>query len=116
MATIETEVTPAEVLERIPTEDDVAFMARTLDRARPGWAEEIDLDTLNLEGSHNCVTGQTWHSFTQGQEAMSKVIGIETFQAVVFKLADADQGVGYQGPFHDNRHLPRWREEVEARR
>lgn len=40
--------------------------ARLLDERRPGWHQEINLDTLNLNSYHNCVLGQLYGRYDRG--------------------------------------------------
>lgn len=40
--------------------------AALLDRTKPGWAEEIDLEKLNLGSGTHCVLGQLYLSYRIG--------------------------------------------------
>jgi hypothetical protein len=44
--------------------------ATILDVFRPGWAHEIDLDSLNLADCHACVLGQTFGDYNGGAEKL----------------------------------------------
>lgn len=41
-----------------------------LDRVRPGWRDEIDLDTLDIGSLDCCVMGQLYGSYTRGLDAL----------------------------------------------
>ena len=51
-------------------EERVAKGAALLDQERPGWWQEIDLDTLSLRSGCDCVLGQLYESFDDGVEIL----------------------------------------------
>lgn len=56
--------------------------AEFLDEFRPGWADEIDVEALDLASSDRCVLGQIYGSFRDGLEVLglslsvSRVLGL----------------------------------------
>ena len=46
--------------------ENVARGAALLDQKRPGWAQQINISTLNLGSPCLCVLGQLYRSFTRG--------------------------------------------------
>lgn len=50
--------------------DKVDAGASYLDLAQPGWAEKIDLNTLDLGSSSHCVIGQSVGQFMDGIEKL----------------------------------------------
>lgn len=96
MSTVTTEITPAEVLERIPVQDEVGQAARALDLLLdgPGWAGKIDLDRLDLECPTRCILGQ-----------------IGRYSTLYFQLQDGVVGT----VFACREFEPRWAEEVRSR-
>jgi hypothetical protein len=50
--------------------DVVRRGARLLDREAPGWERKIDLDTLDLEHTCNCVVGQVYGDYDEGIEQL----------------------------------------------
>jgi hypothetical protein len=47
--------------------DGAAF----LDERRPGWADEIDLESLRMESSCHCILGQLEGNFHDGMDELS---------------------------------------------
>lgn len=47
--------------------------AAVMDSRVPGWADQIDLDRLDLSSNYRCVLGQTYGSYTTGA---LKVFGV----------------------------------------
>lgn len=45
---------------------EVQTMAEVLDRVRPGWANEVNTKTLDLENARNCVLGQVYGDYGFG--------------------------------------------------
>lgn len=54
---------------------DIAEAAETgaalLDRRFPDWAEQIDLDSLEMSVSETCILGQLYGSYWQGLAALT---------------------------------------------
>lgn len=46
-----------------------------LDEAQPGWRELINLTTLDINTTHNCILGQVFGSYREG----CRVLGIQAF-------------------------------------
>jgi hypothetical protein len=51
-------------------EERVAAGARWLDLHRPGWADRIDLDELDLSDPCACVLGQEYGSYAEAPEEL----------------------------------------------
>jgi len=50
--------------------DRVEQGARTLNKVRPGWHKEIDLDSLELANTCDCVLGQVFGTYVDGIQAI----------------------------------------------
>jgi hypothetical protein len=44
--------------------------AALLDERRPGWWDEIDLETFEMANVCRCSLGQLWGSYAKGKEAL----------------------------------------------
>jgi hypothetical protein len=102
------QVSPPPRVRPVPEIDDVGRVALALDEMRPGWADEVDVARLDLEVATRCVFGQVFGSWTMGKAKMSGALPGHVL------LPPSRQGA--RGVLHCNEHLPRWREEIAARR
>lgn len=50
--------------------------AELLDRIRPGWHNEIDLDTLEVSDFERCVLGQLYGNYGEGGDVIFDSAGI----------------------------------------
>lgn len=90
-------------LERIEITDEeaVATEADRLDRLFPGWAERVNIDTLNLWSSRDCVLGQATRDYDT---------------AVTRVFSDGYRDQPYGGLFaDDDRFKPLWVNEIRKR-
>lgn len=88
--------------------------ARLLDRVRPDWYAEIDIDQLDLADWESCILGQLYGSFAGGREI---VLGEDSHNEQAtphgfFWPGTADKGE--YGPNHD-RLKRAWAEEIYIR-
>ena len=60
---------------KIPT--NVERGAAMLDERLPGWRDHVDPDTLELEGECDCVLGQLFGGYTEGEE----LLGLSTTES-----------------------------------
>jgi hypothetical protein len=82
----------------------VSELAKRLDEQYPGWAEPIDLETLNMGNAARCVIGQG----VTGGNRLAYPDALKTLQR------DTDHGniAGYFLTRYDTE----WRAEIKARR
>lgn len=78
--------------------------AALLDQHRPGWHNNINLDTLNMASCSNCVVGQTFGGWTRGCEEMD-IVG-----------RSADYGFDTNSLSTYDELTDAWRELIERRR
>src|SRR5258708_40306755 len=92
----------------------VARGAALLDEKMPGWAEHIDLDTLNLASSCRCVLGQLHPNLEAPDDAY-----LDGLNHLDVSTTD-DSGYGFDTSDEDDDEYERltttWRELIEARR
>lgn len=48
----------------------VAKGAELLDNERPGWADDIDLESLNMAEGNHCILGQLYGDYVDGLYAL----------------------------------------------
>lgn len=92
--------------------DTVKRAAALLDRAKPGWENLIDTETLDLIGvnsSRDCVLGQVYGDFWTGADEFFRTCPPD-FEVT----AETDPFNEYSG--QDNEHTLRWLEEIQDRR
>lgn len=86
--------------------------AEFLDQRRPGWADEIDLDTLDLRSLDDCVLGQLYGDWGAANRAIPEIEWNSGSQAYYgFELDGA--------PFSRDRYkalTDEWRDQVLMRR
>lgn len=51
--------------------------AELLDTAWPGWADEIDLPTLDLSHPNQCVLGQVRDTYASGLRELARKVGFD---------------------------------------
>jgi hypothetical protein len=60
-----------EIMSRIT--ERVARGAALLDAKRPGWASRIDLVALDITSTSNCILGQLYGWYEEGQDALAEL-------------------------------------------
>lgn len=79
----------------------VARAARKLDHHYPGWENRINLDTLDLHSTYNCVLGQIYGHYLNDRARKAGTFGIIPILSPAFLFP------GYTGA---------WKLEVKKRR
>lgn len=92
----------------IPLPDRIQAGVDLLDRTKPGWHDEIDLDELNLRSPGNCVLGQLFNDFDNGRDTLR--LSEDGAKRHGFICAYTDGGCECPAL------TPRWRERIETRR
>ncbi len=88
--------------------NEVKVAAVWLDATRPGWAEEIDLSTLDQGSGHFCIGGQLAGAVDESDDW--QVIAAE------FQEAVGDTTSFWNGPFGSSlENTQLWADEVRAR-
>lgn len=79
-------------------DNDYIFRVRRgallLDSERPGWAEAIDIEILDLEDVENCILGQVFGDYSLGSQALGFVDGYER-QGCGFTIISDEQWGDY---------------------
>lgn len=87
--------------------------AARLDKRCPGWADEIDLDTLNLNHGCLCILGQLYGSYVSGARTLGFDPWKRTAESNGF-LPDEDHDLApYDGFAHELNAA--WRAEILGR-
>lgn len=93
--------------------DRVAAGATWLDEHRPGWVDRIDLDTLELSDTCNCVLGQEYGGYWLDLDA-GVVAGVGKPRDAV-KLGFASSGT-FEDPLSYASLTQAWRDYIVDRR
>ena len=88
--------------------------ATLLDAEQPGWCKRIDLVTLDMGDTEQCVLGQMYGHYSDGVDALG--LGLSEYAGVYTDAAEHGFDHAYfpDDGEHD-RLLPLWREAIEAR-
>ena len=91
--------------------------ATLLDAEQPGWCKRIDLVTLDMGDTEQCVLGQMYGHYSDGVDALG--LGLREYAGVYTKASTHgfDHDHAFPGETDDQypRLLPLWREAIEAR-
>jgi len=94
----------------------VAKGAELLDERRPGWAEDIDLELLDMTSGWHCVLGQLYGDYYDGLEHMDPDL---RYRITDFSGRDHGFTLNMWGTNDDDEDWYRlhelWRQEVVAR-
>lgn len=103
---------PAHIPEITNYQEAIAFGAREMDRLRPDWFLDIDLDILSLQLGHDCVLGQLFGDFSRGLRKLnlSEHDGVAMGLDLYWSLDDPADRDGLW-----ERMTEYWAYEVEAR-
>lgn len=104
-----------------PIPDRVAAGARLLDRERPGWAQQMDPDRLDLRDQRDCLLGQIYGCFDTGVFTLAPDLDLREQDAWAvdhgFEFAGADLGDDHPYPISFYADLTEaWRAELAGRR
>lgn len=75
--------------EYLTVEERVRNGARWLDENFPGWIDRIDLDTLALSSSGNCICGQVFRKEAQSIERIEDGSGYWFAERTLFSEANS---------------------------
>lgn len=89
--------------------------ALLLDTHRPGWAEDVDVRTLDMGECRQCVLGQLYQDFFPGLGRLNLPAGHEPDLAAHFGLR-APWGVRETLTRCYDRLLTAWKEQIQERR
>lgn len=92
----------------------VANGAAVLDEHRPGWAEEINLDTLRILSCTECVLGQVYGRYGVGLKELGITAGDKYGFAVSIHWTNMYPWFANKAPWEDLQKA--WAVEIMARR
>lgn len=112
-------------MPKVPTAHELVERgARLLDEKLPGWADQIDLDTLNMREGCNCIIGQIggrrfnldalgWHNDVDAAHYSNLIgpMGIVGYEYGFDSSADRDDFHVFYDDLQDA-----WKGEIVARR
>lgn len=95
----------------------VARGVALLDRVRPGWAQLVDLDRLDMQECAACVLGQLYGDFDDGCIANSLPLAAAAEHGFHHRLTSPRAGhrtvtAEYQALYEEWRRIIAWRQAV----
>jgi len=73
---------------------DISKAIKLLDKNRPQWQQKIDLSLLDMSSAQNCILGQLYGDYSDGQHALK--LGYEKCVALGFSPEGDEYDDGLQ--------------------
>lgn len=87
---------------------------KILDNYDPKWANKIDIDTLDMDDSENCVLGQIFEGKVESYDEDGWTVGLKTLFGIDVELDD-DRIYGSDNIFGDSASLITWIKAIRKR-